>query len=350
MKIGKILLGGVAVVVAYDYIKNKQTGVDSNIKHVYGSTEVDIQNAIDSTNAGRKIYLHDSFTINDTILLPSDTLLDLSAGKLTAANGLGYTKPMIRNSDIVNGNSNITVNGGEIDGNRANRQAVPPGKDSLWDILIYKDKTIANGKKCNNILVENCYIHNTPKVAVSYVNCYNSLISNCIFENNGWTSADIYIFDEKNTDWVQSINSHVTNCTFKNTTCGVSPGWGSNMKVTNCKFSNLTNYGVYCDGAKLTTVSNNTFDNCYPASIGGGCVVGIPVDQLTITGNTISNTTVGIEVACGSKGFHTITNNNGSNVTTGIKISSGNKHGSTISGNTGLPVVCYDDPYSPYRC
>jgi len=78
-----------------------------------------IQSAIDALTPGRtskeRIVLKGNFNITKHIKLPDFTVLDLTGAKLT----LVADDYVIRNSDPTNGNRNIEVIGGTIDGNKA---------------------------------------------------------------------------------------------------------------------------------------------------------------------------------------------------------------------------------------
>jgi len=103
------------------YIAQDQKGKtrfrDTNVTAV-------IQSALNALTSGRtwkeKVILRGNFTIDDIIKIPSYTTLEIQ-GKITLADGRNVD--MFENSDQVNGNSYIEINGGILDGNKANQTA-----------------------------------------------------------------------------------------------------------------------------------------------------------------------------------------------------------------------------------
>lgn len=305
---------------------------------VYGSSDSYIQKAIDS-NPGKIIMTHGNYEIYDSIVLPSDCTLVID-GKLKA-NKILDRKPIIRNSDINKGNSNITISGGEIDGNKSNISCLgtETGEETCSTILM----TAEAGAKNNNIKIENCYIHDAPRTGIQFINTFNSDILNSTFKNNDWMCIDIYL--KNGLDSWLPVYDTVDNCVFDNNAGAVTPGFSRNITVKKSKISRCTNFGIFCDGSSKTYISDNIFDDCKPAAIAGDCTVGAPVSELHITDNSIKNSPRGIQISCGGLGGHKITGNECSNVPIGIYITSGNlRNGTVISGNK-CTIVKVDDPY-----
>lgn len=79
-----------------------------------------IQQMIDQLPADRDsiatVSLSGTYTLDQSIRLPDYTRLDLSAARLTLADGSNV--PMIVNDDTTNGNHHIEIVGGLLDGNR----------------------------------------------------------------------------------------------------------------------------------------------------------------------------------------------------------------------------------------
>lgn len=82
-----------------------------------------IQNALNDLTAGRtvkeKLCVKGSLTITAKITIPSYTILNLEGSKLTFGNSISTA--MFENSDTTNGNTQIDILGGIIDGNKANQ-------------------------------------------------------------------------------------------------------------------------------------------------------------------------------------------------------------------------------------
>jgi len=87
-----------------------------------------IESSLNNLTSGRtwleKIVLKGDFIISDSIVVPSYTILEVQ-GKITAMDGLN--KSLIVNSDQTNGNSNIVILNGVIDGNSAGQSATSHG-------------------------------------------------------------------------------------------------------------------------------------------------------------------------------------------------------------------------------
>jgi len=81
-----------------------------------------INDALNTLTAERtwkeKVLLKGNFTINDVIKVPSYTALEIQ-GKLTLADGVNDN--MIENSDLTNGNEQIEIRGGILDGNKVHQ-------------------------------------------------------------------------------------------------------------------------------------------------------------------------------------------------------------------------------------
>lgn len=85
--------------------------------------DVQIQAALDALSAGGMVVLSEgAFAISGTVKVGSNTTLWLNpASVLTLASEINAA--VIENSDFTNGNENIRIIGGEIDGNKANQSS-----------------------------------------------------------------------------------------------------------------------------------------------------------------------------------------------------------------------------------
>jgi hypothetical protein len=126
------------------YARNGVTGA-IDFKGTDASTV--IQAALNALTPNRtwkeKVVLKGNFTISNTIKIPSYTILEVQ-GKLTLANGVN--KNMIENSDRKNGNVEIEICGGKLDGNRAGQTSLssPISLVKVYGLLI-KDVKITKG-------------------------------------------------------------------------------------------------------------------------------------------------------------------------------------------------------------
>jgi parallel beta-helix repeat protein len=132
---GMNIAGGVTIQYPYSFIVRNVGGVydaisgngvltyggSSDVGGVDGGSSSAVFNAaLAALTAGRthqeKVVAKGNFTLDDTIHIPSYTILEIQ-GKLKIADAT--TKNIIENSDLVGGNTYITIIDGEVDGNKA---------------------------------------------------------------------------------------------------------------------------------------------------------------------------------------------------------------------------------------
>lgn len=341
MGIGDLLVVGSLGIGAY-YLTKKtgdNTSKNINVIDVYGETETetDIQQAINSTKAGRIINVHGNYDIHDSILLPSDTTLMID-GKLVASNDI--TGSIIKNSDYNNGNKNIAIIGGEIDGNNVDVSGCSQGDNRCSSILMEETP----GKRNENIKVQGTYLHNGKVRAIQYTNCFDSLIDACTFKNYGWVALDVMLVNGNNS-WVQCDNT-ISNNYFDNNVTAITPGWAKGLKVLSNIIKNCSHFDIFCDGDQNTLIKDNVIykkaGNIMPA-IGANCAAGAPSYGLDIQYNKIYDANIGVEILCGNYGGHKVKYNEFFNTTTPIKISKGNmSNGTIIEENTPNDIVYVD--------
>ncbi len=132
-----------------------------------------IENAMNSLDFNRKhkqmVTIIGNYIVTSTIDIPSYTTLQL-IGNLKAKNYLSST--MIQNSDDVNGNRDIEIFGGLINGNKANQDKQKISKHTIKiknvDNFHIHDTEIINGwtsalrtSFSNNVVIENNIIDNS---------------------------------------------------------------------------------------------------------------------------------------------------------------------------------------------
>ncbi|MDD4877141.1 MAG: right-handed parallel beta-helix repeat-containing protein, partial [Dehalococcoidales bacterium] len=179
-------------------------------------------------------------TINATgsILIPSNVFWDARDTKVISS-----TDKAITNSDISGGNSNIVIDGLELDGN-----------SQLYGILFYK---------CADSVVKNCSVYSLSSLGIRFWDCTDSDIeNNLVFDINGTgigISSLLYSAGATNT----SLRNNVT----KNT-------------VRECDEECIeVEFGAYD-----TTVEGN---RCINETAPGDC---INIDDWTVESKVLNNT------------------------------------------------------------
>jgi len=115
-----------------------------------------------------KVVSKGNFTISSVIKIPSYTVLEIQ-GSLTLANGVNTD--ILQNSDQTNGNTQIEIIGGELDGNKANQTA----GTALIDFV-----------KVTDSLVEGVYVHDAYFRGVQFLtDSHRNKVVNCWIENIG---------------------------------------------------------------------------------------------------------------------------------------------------------------------
>lgn len=316
---------------------------------VNGGTQDDIQAAIDRLTPGRakqeKVVLLGDFTISNRISVPDYTYLEIQ-GTLTAANSM-TGNGVIVNSDSAGGNTDITIKGGYIDGNKANQSTYKSGifLDNCSNVLI--DNVVSNSNidhgmdlvDVTDFVIQNCRCDSngddgiTIHDACARGTVFNNICSNGASVGSGGTAQSsgieieggtgsaptdlniignvcyghgnatrsgqgIHINTDTGDTGVKRINVIGNICYNnygKNMTCegNTDPVYmeDCNFIGNNC-YSTTDNSGLFINYAKGVTVSGNTISDSGVSGIEtNNC------DGVTITGNTLTgNTTKGIEI------------------------------------------------------
>lgn len=250
-----------------------------------------IQNAINAS--GTTFIPKGTYLINTTVLIPSNhTLLFEEGAIFKSSNGLN--KHMIRNADTLGGNVNISIKGGNFNGNKAGQT------DSLAVIYFanlrnskIENATIYNG---NGKTIDDGY-----NGALTFSNSHNIDVINTTSRNNTGTAFIIMASSYIN---VRGGNYSNNGCT------GV--GWYfspycSAVGVT--ATNNPTASGISANGLYSTVVGNYTSGNKYNINVGHTIPSQHYASYSTITGNTSVNGDYGINAQAGQVGL-TISGNN----------------------------------------
>lgn len=209
-----------------------------------------------------KVCYKGSFTVSNTINIPSYILLDLSEAKFTAQILSG---PMFYSTS-----SNIEVYGGFINGNR------PLTGNLLYGFFF-------NGS--SNIKVSQTKIVNTTWETIYFMNCRNITLLSTYHYNSGregvavW-NADEYAYENIN---LKIIGSTFTNCVWdgividstnirgvkiesgtfdRNGYCGIKLNSARDVQIVNCQAMNNSQHGIYVQNIYNKTSDNISISNC----------------------------------------------------------------------------------------
>lgn len=182
-----------------------------------------------------------TYVIGSELLISSNVTLDLNGATLQAA--IGLDDNIIRNSDPLNGDTNITIKNGTIDGNRSNQTQVNPAHGialynahsvTIENVTIHNTELdgvyiggsstidgISIGDICTDVYVLNCTIYDTYRNWISLVRGTRLIVDNLTAYNNnlGVDEAPEYykaggIDLESNIDsptsYVEIMNSNLT--------------------------------------------------------------------------------------------------------------------------------------------
>jgi hypothetical protein len=254
-------------------------GTEANAQYVCDGTsdEIQINEALLSLTAGRtwqeKVVLKGNFVIDDSIEIPSYTILEIQ-GKIKAADSCSIlaTRGLVQNLGREMGTNNatrITILGGELDGNKDNNTggdqegiSILNTTDFLIDGVYIHDcdecGTVTYGRTDKTFTetpitlyegaswgrVQNCtYVDNTSGGIQLNGNWNSTLVINCdSYEND---SSGIDIKNDYNVDQTVEPNGHtVMNCNFFN-----NSGSGINVaKSGDYDISNVSLIGNRCYG------------------------------------------------------------------------------------------------------
>jgi len=175
------------------YAKNGETGA---IEFSGTDASTVIQNAIDNLTSGRtwkeKVVLRGSFTLSDTITIPSYTILDMSGSYLKLDDNVN--KNMITTENYAN---YVDIIGGILDGNKNNNsdQGVDGEQCGIFNDMVITHYSIKNVKVINTTRegfylhgswchLEDLYASGTGKTgieldAISYCTAVNLRALNC---------------------------------------------------------------------------------------------------------------------------------------------------------------------------
>ena len=137
---------------------------------------------------GRPVVIQGMFWVSAQIEVSSGVSI---LGPGTAGHGLtahqSHTGSLISNADINNGNENITIDGIELDGNKAQRTA----QTTLIRMVITASQT-APEKACRSITVKNCVGHDSPTIGFQFAQVQGGWVTNNHVYDNGRDGITFY--------------------------------------------------------------------------------------------------------------------------------------------------------------
>jgi len=287
------------------YAKNGHTG---KIDYSGTNNNTVIQSVLDGLTSGRTwkqtVKIKGYFIINTSLQINSYTILDLKEAKLFLA--AASNTRMIVNDDTTNGNSNIEIIGGFLDGNRYNqvntvdREQHPPiyirgtysnnikiigvnvtGGRAGGGLFIYGDDVIIDGNTISNCgdINNDLFISDGIYSQGKHVRITNNYITNVtdtfivseysddviIANNFGNMSGTDGITAGNYANKVQIIDNSINNAGYTAGTFGgaygVSIGWRStNTFVSGNYINNSLFQGIYVN-SRGNIISNNKINN-----------------------------------------------------------------------------------------
>lgn len=254
--------------------------------------EVEINNAINSlpSGGGKVLLLEGTYYLSNPI---SITLSNVSLEGMGKSTVLYLTDNsncnVIHVGDGSSSYSDISISKLHIDANKANQ--------SQGYGIYFEGSSSAY---LHRMYVSNCFINNAHDAGAGFYYCYDSSISSCTIRN-----------------------------------CGVGIDQeGDSTDVTHDNLRIVNNFIYSCDGAGISlyygnnaVVSSNFIQSCFPGITSRGY-------NQCITGNTILQTDMGIEIVSGER-----------NVITGNTIYCPNDRGISVRGGK-LNTVCSNIIYS----
>lgn len=288
---------------------------NGNVAHGPGvNNEAEINWALANLTVGRtemeRVVVFGEFTINNPIVVPSFSFLDLTMAEIFLANTSNCK--MIQNSDLVNGNTYIKILGGILNGNRANQAA----GDGVYFVRVWHawilDMTILNIYSRGIVI---WYVDsNNSKDILIQGNYLNNMIEGIRFD----------------TAWSIRVIGNNIGEVIGSTGYGIRE-WSSKFSVIadNTLYSTGGMYGIFLDGGVETVIVGNSIQAFTKAIYCGG-------NAFTITGNHMDgHKSGGIQLASTAQN-NTVTGNqiNDPNGT-----SPGTQDGIVVSGDHNI-IAC----------
>jgi len=156
------------------YARNSSTG-----EYEWLSTNASsvINNALGGLTSGRtwkeKVVLKGNFELSNPILIPSYSQLIIQ-GRVYAQDNYPNYQPLVRNVNFTDGNEQIEIRDGEIDGRNASQ-----GSNGHFGIRL---------ARVEDFVIDNVYVHHIRKSTNAYgygmriIGCVNGIVKNCRVE------------------------------------------------------------------------------------------------------------------------------------------------------------------------
>jgi hypothetical protein len=309
---------------------------DADGETVSSSTTVatPIQYALDNLTVGRTwketVKLRGDFTVS-VLTLPSYVLLDLTEASLTQASATNLL--MLSNADKTNGNTDIEIVGGLLDGNKAGQGGGGPGEARSMVFFKNSSRIWLHGGIYQHGNFHNILFHDCPTdIKVTNISSYDPRHEHCSSHSfnlaegvsHGHIFADSY--------WENTAVGSPLGNTFI-TTVNVSDAV---VTGNTCIKTYLNTSGITVNG-KRSIVANNTVKGAY---------IGIVIAQLTnplsdssgtiITNNLVYDSELHGIAAAVQPGTDVVVSNNIVDTTLGAGsagIAFSGMNGMTITGN-----------------
>lgn len=344
-----------------------QADFDSRMNNVYidakkfgalgdGTTSdsVAIQNAINYASANNKNVLipksGQPYIITTTIKIPSDIKLRID-GTLKLANASNVN--IFENLDTVNGNTDITIQGGIIDDNKANQSAIslPLNFVKVTNLVLDEvevtgswsntSKGSINLEYCTNFLVKNCILHDAYEEGLFAQYCDGGEVQGGFYYNNpngsgiatkGGTGIIVIgamSYDNAGGNFsINSANSKVIGCISDGSTVNGGIGVGhpglpaDDAVISGCTIINNALNGIIVQSSKDVILTNNIIKNNgdYGVKVDGNA------SNAIIANNLLEQNTGGVSIYAPTYS-HTVSGN---------RILNSLKHGMDINGANNI--------------
>lgn len=295
-----------------------------------------IQSALDISGGNQIVVIPNTSSniyMTGTLSIPSDIKIIISDG-VTLKLPNGANEPIIQNADIVNGNSNICIEGGILNSNQAN-QTANFSTIQLTKVTNSQFKNIeVNGSftvgyigvgawdlyQCEKVLIENSKVYNSSDEGLYLRECdycqvvggeyYDNLFGSGVATDKGEHNRVLNVYCHGNGGSNFSINglySSVTNCisesclAFNGITLGHTGSPASYSVVSGCLVKGNPNGIRVLASSSGVVVSNNiVIDNNATSGIGIG--VSDSSFDCIIESNYCYNNYFGIYISTALKG------------------------------------------------
>jgi len=234
--------------------------------HTFGADKILNQAIAELPSTGGVInILEGTFVISDTVFVPSNVTINMNTNTIIKSSASGDSVASFKNKDIVNGNTNIYITGGIVDGNYA--------ESLMYDGIYFYNVT--------DSYVVDTTVRNSYGSGLYIANSSNVLIQGCIFDHN-YLSGIRYTKINSCKFLSNTIQQNRLGAVSSTPTAGEESNsnvWANNVLVgSGIIFTNVTGLSIFGD---YNTIVSNTINR------NGGNGIDVRGNSNLITGNTV---------------------------------------------------------------